>query len=178
MPIKGSADGGAPGPPPAVAEALGEMIAPPELALDGASESDECSDEEKARAAAAGLCDDSATDEDSDAEDVLALNACEGCALEKNYESILLYRWLQAVREWRGQLRDDALLPLHPGPGAAGQVWADVDQAVVLPSWRGAFGNCAAASAGRGDGSSREGGLRNHAWTARGKIFGVHYVEV
>ena len=48
---KGSADGGAPGPVSAAAEALGEMIAPPELTIDGANERDECSDEENAGAA-------------------------------------------------------------------------------------------------------------------------------
>ena len=52
---KGSADGGAPGPVSAVAEALGEMIAPPELTIDGASERYECSDEENAGAAGVAL---------------------------------------------------------------------------------------------------------------------------
>ena len=167
---KGSADGGAPGPVSAAAEALGEMIAPPELTIDGANERDECSDEENAGAAGVALSEDSGTDEDSDAEDVFALSACEGSALEKNYQSNFLYRWLQAVGELRGHLRDDVLLPLHPEHGAAGQVWTDVDQAVVLPSWHCAFGNCTAASSGWSEGSSHEGGLWNHIWTAHRQI--------
>ena len=99
---KGSADGGAPGPVSAAAEALGEMIAPPELTIDGANERDECSDEENAGAAGVALSEDSGTDEDSDAEDVFALSACEGSALENKYQSNFLYRWLQAVGELRG----------------------------------------------------------------------------
>ena len=47
MQIKGGADGAVPGPVSAAAEALGEMIAPPELTLDGADESDESSDGER-----------------------------------------------------------------------------------------------------------------------------------
>ena len=107
MPIKGSADGGVPGPAPAVAEASGEMIAPPELTLDGANESDECPDEDDAGAAAVVLSEDSDSDEGSDAEDAFALSACEACAWENLYPSICLYRWLQAVVELCGHLGGD-----------------------------------------------------------------------
>ena len=74
------------------------------------------------------------------------------------------------MQELRAHLRDDALLPLHPEQGAAGQVWTDVDKAVVLPSWHCAFGKCTAASKGWSEGSSHEAGLWDHVWTAHRNI--------
>ena len=166
----GKADGKAPGRVSSVAEALGEMLAPPELMSDDANDSDECADEENAGAAEHGGSEESDTEDGSDAEDAFALSACKHCDLEKNYHNNFLYRWLQAVEELRGHLRADVLLPLHPEHGAAGHVWTDVDQAVVLPSWHCAFGKCTVVSAGWTDGSSHEGGLWNHVWTAHRNI--------
>ena len=51
------------GPVSAAAEGLGEMIPPSELALDGANESDKCSDGENAGAVGVALRADSDTDE-------------------------------------------------------------------------------------------------------------------
>ena len=150
-------------------EGLGEMLAPPELTRDGANESEEDSDEDEAKAGSAALSEASDHDQGSDAEDVFALSACAESALDSNYRSNFLYRWLRAVQELCGHLRDDVLLPLHPEHGAAGQVWTKVDQAVVLPSWHCAFDKCTAASTGWTEGSSHERGLWNHVWSAHGK---------
>ena len=76
---KGSADGGAPGPVSAAAEALGEILAPPDLTLDGADESEECPDGVDATAGSAALSEASDHDGGSDAEDVFALSACASC---------------------------------------------------------------------------------------------------
>ena len=90
------------------------MIAPPELTLDGASESEEYSEGDDATAESAALREASDRDEGSDAEDVFAVSACGSCNVEKGCERHFRHRWLQAVQELRGHLRDEVLLPLHP----------------------------------------------------------------
>ena len=170
MPIKNSAGGGAPGQVSAAADALGEMLGPPELELDCANPREEGSDESDAAPAGAGISDESEDDEGSDAEDVFSLSARDESVLEKDYQKNFLYRWLRAVEELRGHLRDDVLLPLHPEQGITGQVWMDVDEAVVLPSWHCAFCKCAAVSKGWSEEPSHEAGLWNHVWTAHRDI--------
>ena len=147
-------------------EALGEMIAPPELMFDGANESDDCANEENAGAAGERDSEQSDTDDESDVEDVFALSTCKPCRLEGKYLKNFLYRWLQAVQELGGHLRDEVLLPLHPEPDSAQHVWTDVDKAVVLPSWHCAFCRCTAVSAGWSEGASHERDLWTHVWTA------------
>ena len=100
-------------------------------------------------------------DDDSDAEDIFALSACEESGLEEAYKEVFLYRWQRAVTELCRLLRSDVLLPLHPDFGDAGVVWKRVDEAVVLPSWHCAFLGCAAASSGWHESSSHKDGL----WT-------------
>ena len=146
------------------------MLAPPELEVDGANPREGSSEESDAAPAGAALSEESEEDAGSDAEDVFELGACDDSALEKDYQNNFLYRWLRAVQELRGHLRDDVLLPLHPDQGVAGQVWTDVDKAVVLPSWHCAFGKCTAASKGWSEGSSHEAGLWDHVWTAHRDI--------
>ena len=90
MPMMGKADGKAPGRVSSVAEALGEMLAPPELMSDDANDSDECADEENAGAAEHGGSEESDTDDGSDAEDAFALSACRHSDLEKKYHENFL----------------------------------------------------------------------------------------
>ena len=165
MPMKSGAGGCAPGQVSAAADALGEMLGPPELEVDCANPREENSDESDAAPAGAAISEESEEDEGSDDEDVFTLSARDDSALEKDYERNFLYRWLRAVRELRGHLRDDVLLPLHPDQGTTGQVWTDVDKALVLPSWHCAFCKCTAVSKGWSEGSSHETGLWGHVWT-------------
>ena len=95
--MKSSASRCALGGASAAADALGEMLAPPELHGDGANPGGESSDEGDAASAGAALSEESEGDEGSDAEDVFALSACDDSALEKRYQSNFLYRWLRAV---------------------------------------------------------------------------------
>ena len=76
----------------AAADALGEMLAPPELHVDGTNPRGESSDEGDAASAGAALSEESEGDEGSDAEDVFELSACDDSALEKGYENNFLYR--------------------------------------------------------------------------------------
>ena len=99
MPIRRNTGGCALGKVSAAADALSEMLAPPELKADAEKPWEDSSDEGGAAPAGAALSDESEEDEGSDAEDVFALSACDDSALEKMYRDNFLYRWLRAVQE-------------------------------------------------------------------------------
>lgn len=88
-------------------------------------------------------------------------------AMPRNYAENFAYRWKGATHELQKLLRSDVLLPLHPQLKHMGQVWKNVDTAVVLPAWHCAFHGCTSTSEKWEARNNHQSDLWNHIWNPK-----------
>ena len=131
--------------------------------LDSDAESSEEHDAEKLSSAS--------SDAASDAEDVFKLAVADESILSGEYKTLFLYRWQKVATELKvNHLRSDLTLPMDPTAEHKSEVWKNVDDGVVLPTWHCGFKGCTVTSADSASNSmgSHEFGLWQHIWGVSG----------
>ena len=109
----------------------------------------------------------------SPVDDVFKLDIAKESELPIEYKECFLYRWQMAVTELSEKhLRDEVLLPLDPKSTNRTQVWSNVHEGIVLPTWHCGFRGCVDTSSSHETltAQNHEKGVWQHIWAVHGHV--------